>query len=153
MKLPSEREINPHLGCLDGEYAVKMFFGKTLEEAEVLFQENGLSRREDLMYMGPVAFVFYFTAALRYLKSPMSADDSDFASSMTDLLEWRVLGEHEDYQQIRSARSDMIEFCSHLMKHYDLYDINFHIYGDLRPRLDKLLKKLQEGEAAPSNGG
>ncbi len=149
MKPPSEREINPHPGCLDGEYAVKMFLGKTQEEAEILFQENGLSRQEDLMYMGPVGFVFYFTAALRYLKSPMSADDSDFASSMTRLLEWRVLGEHEDYEQIRPARSDMIDFCSHLMKNYDLYDIDLNIYGDLRPRLDNLLNKLQSEQSAP----
>lgn len=94
--------------------------------------------------MGPVGFVFYFSAALRYLKSPMSADDSDFASSMTALLEWRVLGENEDYDQIRSARAEIIDFCNHLMDHYDLYDIDFDIYGDLRPRLEKLLNKLQE---------
>lgn len=143
MNLPSEREINPHPGCLDGEYAAKVFLGKTQEEAEALFQESSLSRLEDLMWMGPVGFVFYFRAALSYLKSPMSADDSDFASAMTGLLEWRVLGEHEDYNQIGAARPEMVEFCSHLMKNYDFYDIDFEIYGDLRPRLEKLLNKLQ----------
>lgn len=143
MKLPTEREINPHSGCLDGEYAVKMFLGKTLNEAELLFQEDGLSRQEDLIWMGPIAFVFYFRAALSYLKSPISADDSDFASSMTGLLEWRVLGEYEDFNQIKKARTEMVEFCEHLQSNYDFYDIDLKIYGDLRPRLEKLLDKLQ----------
>lgn len=153
MKLPSEREINPHPGCLDGEHAVKMFLGKNLEEAEMLFRENGLSRQEDLMWMGAVGFVFYFSAALSYLKSSMSAGDSDFASSMTGLLESRLLGEYEDYEQIISARSEMVEFCIYLMENYDFYDVDFDIYGDLRPRLEKLLDKLKGGQAVGGNGG
>lgn len=151
MKLPSEREINPHPGCLDGEHAAKIFLGKTLEEAEGLFEDNGLLRQENLMWMGPIGFVFYFPAALRYLKSPMSAGDSDFASSMTGLLEWRVLSEHEDYDEIRLARAEMIDFCNHLMEHYDYYDIDLRIYGDLRPRLQKLLGKLQGEQAGAQN--
>lgn len=143
MTLPSEREINPHPDCLDGEYAVEMFLGMSLEEAEGLFQDNGLSRQEDLMWMGPVGFVFYFPAALSYLKNPTSAGDSDFASAMTALLEWRVLGEYQDYEEIKSARTEMIEFCSHLMGSYDSYDIDLDIYGDLRPCLEKLLEKLR----------
>ena len=149
MYLPTEREINVHPGCLDGEYAVKMFLGKTLEEAEMLFRENGLARQEDLMYMGPVAFVFYFRAALNYLKSPMSADDADFASAMTRLLEWRVLGEYEDYTRIRGAHHEMLEFCTHLLDNYDSYDLNTSIYGDLRPRLQRLIHKLHEEHIAP----
>lgn len=142
MNLPSEREINPDPDCLDGEYAVKMFLGKTLDQAEALFDDNGLSRQEDLMWMGPVGFVFYFPAALSYLKSPASAGDSDFVSSMTGLLEWRILGEYQDYEQIRSVRAEMSQFCSHLKENYDFYDIDGEIYGDLRPRLEKLLDKL-----------
>lgn len=143
MKLPSEREINPAPGCLDGEYAVKMFLGRTLNEAEKLFQENGLCRQEDLMWMGPVGFVFYFPAALRYLKSSESSGDSDFASSMVSLLEFRVIGKYEDYDKISLAGAEIIDFCHHLMENLDSYDINCKIYGDLRPRLKKLLNKLE----------
>jgi len=130
-----------------------MFLGKNLEEAEILFREDGLSRQEDLMWMGPVGFVFYFPAALRYLKSSISAGDSDLASSMTGLLEWRLLGEYEDYEQIISARNEMIEFCSHLMENYDFYDVDLDIYGDLRPRLEKLLDKLKGEQVSGGNGG
>jgi hypothetical protein len=91
------------------------------------------------MHMGPLGFIFYFPAALRYLKSPMSSGDSSFVSSMTGLLEWRVLGEYEDYDQIRSARTEMIEFCNRLIEHYDFYGVDIDIYGDLRPHLEKLI--------------
>ena len=152
MKLPSDSEINPHPGYRSGERAVKMFSGKTLEEAEGLFREDSLSRQEDLMQMGPIGFVFYFPAALRYLKSPRSSGDSSFASSMTGLLEWRVLGQYEDYYQIRPARTKMIEFCNRLIEHYAFYNIDIEIYGDLRPRLEKLLDKLQAERPWSSTG-
>ena len=152
MKLPSDTEINPHPGCPAGQRVVKMFSGKTLEEAEGLFREDGLSRQEDLMHMGPLGFIFYFPAALRYLKSPMSSGDSSFVSSMTGLLEWRVLGEYEDYDQIRSARTEMIEFCNRLIEHYDFYGVDIDIYGDLRPYLEKLLDKLQAERPRSSSG-
>jgi hypothetical protein len=58
---------------------------------------------------------------------------------MTGLLEWRVLGEYEDYDQIRSARTEMIEFCNRLIEHYDFYGVDIDIYGDLRPHLEKLI--------------
>ena len=148
MNLPTEHDINPIPGDPDGEDAVKMFLGKSLDEAEKLFLEDtGLSRIEDLSWMGPVGFMFYFQAALRYLKNPMSAKDSCFASSMTRLLESRVIEQHEDYDQIKKARANMLEFCQHLMNNYDFYDIDPDIYGDLRPRLKKLLEKLKAEES------
>ena len=152
MKLPSDTEINPHPGCRSAERAVKFFSGKTLEEAEGLFRKDSLSRTESLMLMGPAGFVFYFPAALHYLKSPRSYGDSSFASAMTGLLEWRILGEYEDYDQIRSARTEMIEFCDRLIERYDFYGVDIDIYGDLRPRLEKLLDKLHAERPEPSSG-
>jgi hypothetical protein len=71
---------------------------------------------------------------------------------MTGLLEWRVLGEYNDYHQIRSARTGMIEFCNRLIEHYDFYGVDIDIYGDLRPHLEKLLDKLQAERPEPSSG-
>ena len=142
MKLPTSQEINPHPGCLDGQYAVKMFLGKDLHEAEAMFAENGISRQEDLFYMGPRAFAFYFPAALNYLKSNKSENDSDFASSMTGMLEWRLLGEYNDFDDLKPVTAEMLEFVSFIIEHYEKYDVTQEIYGDLRPRLKTLAKKL-----------
>ena len=41
---------------------------------------------------------------------------------------------------------EMIDFCNHLIQNYESFlGIDLGIYGDLHPRLDKLLDKLKEG--------
>ncbi|HKQ39872.1 MAG TPA: hypothetical protein VJ063_17470 [Verrucomicrobiae bacterium] len=59
MSLPTKDEINPWPGDLDGKTAVRHFLGKSLDEAEALFQEASLVYQEDLMFMGASAFRFY----------------------------------------------------------------------------------------------
>ncbi|HEY1082117.1 MAG TPA: hypothetical protein VGE29_07635, partial [Prosthecobacter sp.] len=68
-------------------------------------------------------------------------------SAMTGLLELRILDQHEDFDPLRPVRLAMIECCSHLMNHLDIYDLDPAIYGDLRPRLQKLLHKLEIEES------
>ena len=55
--IPTANDINVH-GSLDEEVACDHFLGKTLDEAEALFRANSLYYQEDLMWMGPRAFVF-----------------------------------------------------------------------------------------------
>jgi hypothetical protein len=50
--LPTREEINVY-NSLDEQWAVKMFLGKDLKEAEAMFREGFLSYQEDLMWMGP----------------------------------------------------------------------------------------------------
>ena len=77
MKLPTAKEINPCDENLDGRVACKMFLGRSLDEAEALFRENSCYYQEGLMWMGPVAFRFYVTAAIWYIKSAAAAGDSN----------------------------------------------------------------------------
>ena len=57
--LPSKLEISPTDGLdLDEAYAMKVFFGKTLDEARVLMSECDYCS-EELASMGPVAFAYY----------------------------------------------------------------------------------------------
>ena len=142
MQLPTEFEINPFPGDLDGDHAVKMFHGKSVAQAELLFQENGSFYQEDLMCMGPVGYAFYFPAALSYLRSSYSAGDADFTSSMLAMMEFRVMGGHNDAQALAPAFPDMLSFCQHALEHYDSFDVDHEIYGDLRPRFQALTKKL-----------
>jgi hypothetical protein len=52
---------------LDERSAYKEFGGLTLDEAYQRFIENPVSCQEDFMFMGPVAFCYYFPVVERYL--------------------------------------------------------------------------------------
>ena len=121
---------------------MEMFHGKTVAEAELLFRENGLFYQEDLMWMGPIGFVFYFPAALAYLLSEHSAEDADFVSSMISLMEFRLDEENGDAEEIRGAFPDMLAFCRYTLENYDRFELDPDIYGDLRPKTQALIDRL-----------
>ena len=143
MKTPTALEINPVPGCLDGKCAVEHFEGKSIEDAEKLIAENGIYYSGDLNWMGPVGFMFYFKAALAYLKSEASRKDSDFLNSMISVLELRICGEYNDFEKIKKGTGDYLDFCEYGLENYELYELDEDIYGDLRPNLTRLMKKLK----------
>jgi hypothetical protein len=143
MSTPKAIEINPITECLDGKCAVKHFEGKSVEQAAKLFEDNGLYYSDDLRWMGPVGFKFYFKAALAYLKNTASHGDPDFLNSIIGILESRLFGEYNDYEGIKDGIDDYVEFCAYALDNYEAYDLNENIYGDLRPNLRRLSEKLQ----------
>ena len=60
--IPTAKEINPYPGDLDGEWAVKNWFGKTIEDGISMYMKSPGSYNEDFMYLGEVAFNYYFDA-------------------------------------------------------------------------------------------
>lgn len=88
-RLPSESDFIVH-GDLDERDACAHFLGKTLEEAEALFRESSVGAAQDSMWMGPVAFEYYLPAALAYLRSPESAEDSDILNALYGTLAFRI---------------------------------------------------------------
>jgi hypothetical protein len=90
--LPNAAEINL-FDSLDERTAVEHFLGKELKQAEALFRENFLVYQEDLMWMGPIAFRFYVPAAIDYLLSEQSDNDTDAVSSFCGVIEFRL--DHE----------------------------------------------------------
>lgn len=75
--LPTEHDFDPVGGDLDAQHAWRSFGGLTLEEAHRRFRENPLCYQEDYMFMGPVAFAFYFPVIEEYLRSDLEADPYD----------------------------------------------------------------------------
>ncbi len=143
MTTPTAIEINPIPECLDGNCAVQHFEGKSVEQATKLFEENGLYYSDDLRWMGPVGFKFYFKAALAYLKSARSHGDLDFLNAMIGIIEFRLFGEYNDFESIKGGIDDYVEFCSYALNNYDAYDLDQNIYGDLCSNLRSLSEKLQ----------
>ncbi len=77
MHLPDPKDFDP-TGCdLDAQRALQNFGGLTLDEALVKFRENPLGYQEDFMFMGPVAFAFYYPVIEQHLKGDLEADPYD----------------------------------------------------------------------------
>jgi hypothetical protein len=135
MRLPTAREINPVPEDLDGRCAERHFLGKTLEEAEALFREASIVYQEDLMFMGPVGFRFYVHAAIEYIRSDASTDDSDIINCFATILEHRIEREPEE---LVAVAPHLAAACRYICEHYERFGLMPEIYGDLRPRFRRL---------------
>jgi hypothetical protein len=140
MDLPSKRDISPESENLDGQWAVRHFLGKSIEEAEALFRERAPHYLEDLMHMGPVAFRFYFPAADRYVRSNHARGDSSTVSHLADILELRIRYEELELAPIAESLG---KFCSDVAASIDRFDVSSEIAGDLRGRYLRLASQFQ----------
>lgn len=67
--LPSRGDFDPGGWDLDAQCAWKHFGGRTLDHAYGVFSSNPLRHQEDFMWMGGVAFEYYFPVVDRYLRA------------------------------------------------------------------------------------
>lgn len=138
MQLPTANEINV-FDSLDERAAAEHFLGKSLEEAERLFEHNFLFYQEDLMWMGPTAFEFYVVAAVRYLRRVSPEAGSDAVNTFASILEFQQEVEH-DWQP--SVVSEIKACLEYILSHWTTFEVDGSIYGDLRERYDRLLRLL-----------
>jgi hypothetical protein len=137
--LPTRKEIDVY-GCLDGQYAVKNFLGKNLDQAEAMFRENFMHYGEDLMWMGPKAFCFYVDAAIHYLLSKDAKEDSDAVNSFLSAVRFQI---QDHAEQISPAFPTLKTCIEQMLNDFDRYDCTPEIYGDLEGRYQALLGKLE----------
>ena len=149
MNLPTQEEINPIPDDLDGLSAVRNFLGKTREQITTEFAEQGMSYQEDLMFMGPRGFNFYFPAAVDYIASSQGSTDVDVASCLISVVEYRL---EYDAPEIRDATPHIARFTDYVLTHYNRFGFDPNIYGDLRPRLNQIKKSCAEQCASPNGG-
>ena len=74
MSVPTAAELNPSADPKGGA-AEQHFLGKTVDEAVKQFEDDSKGSAEDLMWMGPRAFVYYLPAAIQYLQSDAAVMD------------------------------------------------------------------------------
>jgi hypothetical protein len=141
-RLPTALEINPYPENLDGKWAEKNFFGKSVDEAEAMIAKAPYAYTEDFTYLGPVAFIYYFESALNFLTSEASEDESDFVFSMVSTLEERLFGSYNDFDQIKDGIANYRSFCETIIKDFSKFDIDVNIYGKFQKRTQSLLDKL-----------
>src|SRR5262245_41638860 len=137
MSLPTQQDINPIPPDLDGRSAVRNFLGKTREQITREFAEHGMSYQEDLMFMGPRAFNYYFPAAVDYIASPQGCTDADVANCLISVVEHRL---QYDAPQILGSTQQIVRFADYVLACYDGFGFDPDICGDLRPRLNQIKK-------------
>lgn len=133
-RLPTREEVA--FDCLDGRYAIEHFYGKTLEQAEELFEVGwSLDYALDLLWMEPIGFRFYIQAAIRYCLSERATGDSDVISAMAGTISyWQ---ECRPVELIPCARL-VADFCGAVYQQFDRYDADPQFYGGLRERYRRL---------------
>ena len=134
MRIPTERELageKPY--CLDTEWMLKNFLGKSIQEAFEFIIDNNVSF--DYTYMTKKGFMYYGQAALKYLKSVEICDDEyDFTIQLLCSLTCRI-----DFQELDRDELEFIKeigsYCFENAKKLDL-DITCDIY-------QQYVKKIQ----------
>ena len=64
---PQKPDFDPYGGCLDAIHAWKNFGGLSVPEAYAKFCDRPELYQEDFMFMGGVAFLYYFPVIERYI--------------------------------------------------------------------------------------
>jgi hypothetical protein len=141
--VPTSEEINVN-GSLDEIAAVENFLGKTLPEAESLFEENDLRYLMDLLWMGPKAFSFYIVAAINYLKSPSSKGCSDAVNIFWGTVDFRL----NELRRVAPAVIPILREAVHYIRgHWKKYHVEPSIYGDLKEKYSLLWNELKRTES------
>jgi hypothetical protein len=76
--LPTRDDFDPTGNCLDADWAWGNFGGLNLSDAHVKFCEDADIYQEDFMFMGGVAFSYYFPVIERYIRESRIVPGSEF---------------------------------------------------------------------------
>lgn len=136
MQILSNDDINIY-NSPDEQLASEHFLHKTLEQVEVLFQENSAYYQEDLMWMGPKAFQFYLPAVTNYIKSTDSIGDDHVIDCLYEILLFRWNQEGNSL-----ATSHVDKLINSIITEYEKFDIDESIYGNLKPKYQQLQNML-----------
>ena len=147
MNLPTEQEINPEGDHYDGQSAVTHFLGKTREQITKEWADHGQYYYEDLHYMGPRAFCFYFPAVVDYVTTAGVRDDNDVVGDLCPVVEGRLKYHFAETQEAFAA---IVRFADYVLAHYDDFGYGPDSNEDLRPRLRVIRQQCAEPGAAPN---
>jgi hypothetical protein len=129
---------------LDEQYARDKFAGKSFEEAVQMFEENVLTRSEDVSYMPPVPFRYYMLAFKAWVllvvekAEDVFSDAPDAASSFLRLIE--LMLEHAP-DSIGPIMPELLPAVDFVEANQERYDADKDIYGDFRERAQRIRER------------
>jgi hypothetical protein len=121
---------------LDAQHAFTQFFGKSLQEAKLLFEKNALFYQEDLQSMPAAPFNFYAPALVEYLKSEKSRGDSDGASSFLHMFLWILQSNKEVVSE--QTRALLFDTSARIAERQSFYDADVDIYGEFSDLFEQI---------------
>lgn len=133
--MPTEEDWRSADWDLDVDCAYEHFYGKTVQEAERLFQKDSANYQEDLMFMPGVCLPYYLQAFMQYLVSTHSEGDADGAAGFISLITSRVQDTPEDLEPILPAVAFALRYVA---DHQDFYEASEEVYGSFHEQVQAL---------------
>jgi hypothetical protein len=141
--IPKRADFLNFEGDRDGEEACDLLLGKTLEEAEDIFDEFPAGACGAMMWMAPVAFCYYGEAAIRYLRGARYTVDALVLLGLADAFELRL-----DYPPNSPEVLDtMRRIVATVLENRERYEVDTERYGDLIARFEKLKVRIEAAGA------
>jgi hypothetical protein len=143
--LPGKKEWgSPVENDLDAGYAYSNFFGKSLVEAEQMFQANALHFQEDLGAMPAIPFNFYVMAFITYITSDSAEGDADGASAFLRMTHWQI--KHRSDLIATGVVTALLIACASVAHRQNFYAADPDIYGDF-PERYKAIVSVSEAQS------
>lgn len=147
--LPTEAEINVH-DTLDEKWAVEHLLGRTAAEFQKEFEENYLSRGEDLMHIGPVACAYYGRAAIDAAwNCARDEGECDALGYVASVLKLRFEYSAWDVGDQAGFTDVVISLCERVEDEYESFGIDEGSHENIRLRFRDLHEKLGGRKAEP----
>jgi len=139
MNIPSKSDWGPiEKDDLDAEWAYKNFAGKSLAEAEKMFQRNAFYYQEALISMPALAFNYYAPVFAKYVLSEDASGDSDGASSFLHMIV-ELLEGHRSLSTQKTEET-LLAAAKVVSVRQAYYDADIDIYG----RFSELYSEIKQ---------
>lgn len=139
MKIPGKSDWGViEKNNLDAECAFEHFAGKSLDEAEKMFQENALHYQEDLISMPSVAFNYYAPVFAKYILSDNAESDSDGASSFLHMV-IELLQANRSLATPETVKI-LIDAANIVSKKQNYYHAEIDIYGEFTELYNQIIQ-------------
>jgi len=106
---------------LDERSAWREFGGLSLDQAYQHFLENPLSYQEDFMFMGTIAFLYYFPVIERYLYSVRAEDEFDDCQAWILSMGIAHRLEYESFPNDERLMERIALLTDHVLSHVSQY--------------------------------
>ena len=136
--LPGENDFDPWGGCLDAQCAWRDFGGLSRQKAFDRFLENPVYYQEDFMFMGGVAFAYYYPVIERFLLETVTVDEPDDREAWI-LAHGIMMQLQTSRDQIRHLQPRFLELSNFVRNNLQLFTAD----SDERDRIDQAWSQLE----------
>ena len=148
--VPNQNDWAGYENDIEGRWAYRLLFGKTIEEVRYEFRDtDSIERAMELLDAPRAVFQYYLFAFVSILQSPEeSVGESDCASVFLHFLCNR---EKRDPGSVAQIYAELRETIEHVASNQAFFDAPVEIYGDFREHADeiKALCEALHGDRRP----